>query len=185
MGFDNKKIEQGVRLLIEGIGDDPDREGVVETPARVARMYGQVLNGYHEDPKRHLKLFNDNSDEMVVVTDIPFYSFCEHHIALFHGKLTIAYIPQGKVLGLSKLVRIARVFAKRLQIQERLGTQIADFLEKEVKGLGVAVVIEAEHTCMTIRGVRTPGAVTKTAVLRGAFKENIETRNELYSLIGK
>lgn len=185
MTYNHNKVAEATKLLLEGLGEDPERDGLRETPERVARMYGQVLNGYDENPKHHLKLFEDSSDEMVVVTDIPFYSFCEHHIALFHGKLSIAYIPKGKVIGLSKLVRIARVFAKRLQIQERLGANIADFLEKELSPLGVAVVIEAEHTCMTIRGVRTPGAVTKTAVLRGAFKDNIETRNELYSLIGK
>jgi GTP cyclohydrolase IA len=183
--FDPGKVEKAIKDLLVGLGEDPDRDGLKETPKRVTKMYAQVMNGYDEDPEQHLKLFEDDSDEMVVVKDIPMYSFCEHHMALFHGKMHIAYIPQGKVIGLSKLIRIARVFAKRLQIQERLGKQVADFLVEKLSPLGVAVVIEAEHTCMSLRGVRTPGAVTKTAVLKGAFRDNLETRNEFYSLIGK
>lgn len=183
--FDYEAVSKAVRQLLIALGEDPDRDGLKETPDRVSRMYSKILNGKNENPKQHLKLFESDSDEMVTLTNIPIYSFCEHHMALFHGKISIAYIPQGKVIGISKLVRIARVFAKRLQIQERLTSEIADFLEENLSPLGVAVVIEAEHTCMSIRGVRTPGAKTKTAVLKGSFKDNKETREEFYSLISK
>ena len=175
--FDYNKVKEATRQLLIGLGEDPERDGLKDTPDRVAKMYDKILNGYDEDPKQHLKLFKDDSDEMVVVSNIPIFSYCEHHLALFRGTCAIAYIPQGKVIGLSKLARIARVFAKRLQIQERLTRNIADFLEKELSPLGVAVVIEAEHTCMSLRGVRTPVVLTKRAGLRGAFKNNPETRN--------
>jgi len=181
MSFDQNGVEKAVKELLAALGEDVERDGLKETPSRVARMYKDVLSGYNEDPKKHLKTFDSDSDEMVTVMNVPIYSFCEHHMAVFSGTISIAYIPQGKVIGLSKLVRIARVFAKRLQIQERLTSQIANFLNKELSPLGVAVYIEAEHTCMSLRGVRTPGAVTKTAVLTGLFKDDDKARQEFYS----
>ena len=172
------KVKQATRLLLEGIGDDPDREGLKETPDRVARMYQEILNGYDLDYKNHVKLFTCDSNDMVVVKDIPFYSYCEHHLQLFVGKLSIAYLPKGKVIGLSKLVRIARTFAKRPQIQERLTQQIHEAVQDSIPNEGVAVSIEAEHFCMSIRGVRTPGAKTKTTRLSGLFKEDSKARGE-------
>ena len=168
---DQKKIRTAVKLILEAIGEDPEREGLKETPARVARMYTDVLNGRFLDPKDYEKVFAEKTNNMVIVKDIPIYSFCEHHLALFHGKIHIGYIPQNLVIGISKLVRIARVYAKRVQIQERLTDQIADELHRMLKAKGVMVYIEAEHTCMTIRGVRTPGAKTVTSAIRGAFAD--------------
>lgn len=180
--FDQKKVEEATRLLLEGFGEDLNREGLKETPKRVAKYWKQVLGGYDEDPNQHLKIFNEDAKDMVVV-EAPIYSFCEHHLALFHGKIYIAYIPNGKVIGISKLVRIARVYAKRLQIQERLVKEVADFLEENLSPLGVAVYIKAEHTCMSIRGVRTPGSKTTTTTLRGLFKEDPATRQEFMNYI--
>ena len=179
--YDFEKMEKAATLFIEAVGDDPKRPGLIETPKRVAKFYSQVLNGYDLDAKDHLKVFKEKTRNMVIVRDIPVYSFCEHHIALFHGKISIAYIPDGEVLGLSKLVRIARVFAKKLQIQERLTDEIATFISENVKNLGVAVRIEAEHTCMSIRGVRAQGTTTVTNRLKGAFLENPEVRSEFLS----
>ena len=180
--YDYEKVKQATKLFLEGIGEDVNREGLKETPDRVARMYETVMNGYDIDPKKYLKIFESNTDDMVVVEG-PIYSYCEHHVALFHGKITIAYIPNGKVIGISKLIRIARVYAKRVQIQERLTKQIADFLEENLSPQGIAIHISAEHTCMSIRGVRTPGAKTRTTRLTGLFKTDPATRQEFMSYI--
>lgn len=176
--YDYDKVKQSVRLFLEGIGDDPDRDGLKETPDRVARMYKDILSGYDIDVKQYLKLFDYDSKDMVIVKDIPFYSYCEHHLQLFVGNLSMAYIPDGKVIGLSKLVRIARVFAKRPQIQERLTKQIHDAIALNVPNKGVAVSITAEHFCMSIRGTRVPGSKTTTNKLSGLFFEDEKTRSE-------
>ncbi len=180
--YNFKKMEEAIKLFLVAIGDDSTRDGLKETPKRVAKYWEQILNGYNEDPKKHLKIFKSDTDDMVVV-EAPIYSFCEHHIALFHGKIYIAYIPDGKVIGISKLVRIARVFAKRLQIQERLVKEISDFLAKHLSPQGVAVHIKAEHTCMSIRGVRTPGSKTITTRLTGLFKTDPAARAEFLQYI--
>jgi GTP cyclohydrolase I len=169
-------IEQSVKLLLEAIGDDPEREGLKETPGRVARMYETILNGHEEDPEKHLKMFTSESDDMVIVKDIPFYSFCEHHLVPFFGKMHIGYIPNDKITGLSKLVRMARVYAKRPQVQERLTKQIADALVKHLSS-DVMVYIEAEHMCMSMRGVRSPGTTTVTSAVRGKFLNPIGNKN--------
>ena len=180
-----KKIEEAVRLLLEGIGENPDREGLAETPKRIARMYEEIFSGLEDDPTRHLKLFNESgNEEMVVVRDIPLYSMCEHHLIPFMGKAHIAYIPSaGKVIGLSKLARIVESFAKKPQLQERLTAQIADFLDENLSPQGVAVVIEAEHLCMTMRGARASGAKTRTSALRGTMRSDAKTRAEAISLL--
>ena len=185
--MDMKKIENAVRDILEAIGEDPNREGLLETPSRVAKMYAEVLGGLESDPKQHLKIFNEqNGDEMVVVREIPLYSMCEHHLLPFMGWAHIAYIPKnGKVIGLSKLARIVGDFAKRPQLQERLTCQIADFLEKNLKAQGVAVVIEAEHLCMTMRGARAAGAKTQTSALRGIMKSDARSRGEVMALLSK
>lgn len=181
--FDHFGVQKAIHMLIKALGDDPQRSGVVETPKRVADMYQEILNGYDEvrDIKSLVKLFDEPTgcNGMVVVKDVPFYSFCEHHMMPFFGKISIAYIPaEKKVLGISKLVRIARLFAKQLQVQERLTTQIINAISKYVPNHGVAVRIEAEHMCMSIRGVRTPGAKTVTTRLTGMFFDDPKTRNE-------
>ena len=182
--MDKAKIENAVRDILEAIGEDPDREGLVETPARVARMYEEIFGGLEDNPERHLKLFDEGSDEMVIVRDIPMYSMCEHHLIPFIGKAHIAYIPaDGKVIGLSKLARIVDSFAKRPQLQERLTSQIADFLNDNLHPQGVAVVIEAEHLCMTMRGARASGAQTRTSALRGIMRTDARTRSEALSLL--
>lgn len=177
--MDLKRIENAVKEILIAIGEDPEREGLIETPARVARMYEEVFSGLSEDPVKHIKTFNTGNDEMVVVRDIPLYSMCEHHLLPFVGKAHIAYIPQnGVVIGLSKLARIVNCFARRPQLQERLTANVADFLEKELDALGVAVVIEAEHLCMTMRGIRASGAQTCTSALRGIMRSDSRTRAE-------
>lgn len=183
--MDKEKIERAVRDILEAIGEDPDREGLVETPKRVAAMYEEIFAGISDDPEKYLKVFNESdNDEIVVVRDIPLYSMCEHHLLPFIGKAHIAYIPSdGNVIGLSKLARIVNVYAKRPQLQERLTSQIADFLDKELKPLGVAVVVEAQHLCMTMRGARAAGAVTQTSALRGIAKKDARTRAEIMSLL--
>ena len=184
--MDAQKIEQGVRLILEGVGEDPDREGLRETPARVARMYEEVFAGLTQDPATHFKtLFDEGHQEMVVVKDIPFYSMCEHHLVPFFGVAHIAYIPNenGKVCGLSKLARVLAVFAKRTQVQERLTSQVADTLVEQLDPRGVIVVIEAEHMCMTMRGVKKPGSKTTTSAVRGSFRTSAKTREEALSLI--
>ncbi len=183
--MDKEKIERAVRDILEAIGEDPDREGLKETPKRVANMYEEVFSGLSEDAHMHLKLFNEKgNDEMVIVRDIPLYSMCEHHLLPFVGKAHIAYIPSdGKIIGLSKLARIVNVYAKRPQVQERLTTQIADFLFEELEAKSVAVIIEAEHLCMTMRGIKAAGSQTQTSALRGTVRSDARTRSEVMSLL--
>lgn len=183
--MDKQRIESAVREILLAIGEDPDREGLQETPKRVANMYAEIFSGLEDDPKRHLKIFNESeNDEMVVVRDIPMYSMCEHHLLPFVGKAHIAYIPcDGKVIGLSKLARIVDGFSKKPQIQERLTSQIADFLEENLSPKGIAVVVEAEHLCMTMRGARAAGAKTQTSALRGIMRKDAHTRAEAMSLL--
>lgn len=184
--MDRGKIEQGVRLMLEGIGEDPDRDGLRETPARVARMYEEVFAGLQADPHPLFEtLFDEGHQEMVLVKDIPFYSMCEHHLVPFFGRAHVAYIPgpDGHICGLSKLARLVDVYAKRPQVQERLTSQIADSLVGEVHPVGALVVIEAEHMCMTMRGVKKPGSSTTTSALRGLFESSHATRDEALSLI--
>lgn len=178
------RIEVAVREILLAIGEDPDREGLVETPRRVAEMYGEIFGGLTEDPEQHLKIFTEQHEEMVIVRDIPLYSMCEHHLLPFVGKAHIAYIPgTDKVLGLSKLARIVSCFARRPQLQERLTAQIADFIDRTMKPLGVAVISEAEHLCMTMRGARAAGAVTQTSALRGTMRSDSRTRGEVMALL--
>lgn len=184
--MDRAKIEQGVRLILEGIGEDPGREGLRETPTRVAKMYEEVCAGMQQDPAEHFEMtFDEHHEEMVLVRDIPFYSLCEHHLMPFFGMAHVAYIPavDGRICGLSKLARLVDVFAKRPQVQERLTSQIADTLIEELHPQGAIVVLEAEHLCMSMRGVKKPGARTMTSAVRGAFERSQATRSEALSLI--
>jgi GTP cyclohydrolase I len=182
--MNQEKIAAGVRMILEAIGEDPDREGLRDTAQRVARMYGELFHGLHENPRTHLKVvFDEQHDEMVLVKDVPFYSMCEHHLLPFHGKVHAAYIPSGKVVGLSKIARVIEVFARRPQVQERMTSQIADLLMEELDAQGVGIVVEASHTCMTMRGVQKPGALMVTSAMRGMFKSNQATRNEFLSLV--
>ena len=184
--MDKAKIEEGVRLILEGVGEDPDREGLRETPARVARMYEEVFAGLTEDPARHFAVtFDEHHEEMVLVRDIPFCSMCEHHLVPFYGKAHVAYIPasDGRICGLSKLARLVEAFAKRPQVQERLTSQIADTLIDQLGPQGVIVVLEAEHMCMSMRGVKKPGSQTVTSAVRGVFEKSPATRSEALSLI--
>ena len=183
--FDAEKIEQAVRMILEAIGENPEREGLKETPQRLARLYQEVFSGLHQDPLEHLeKIFSEEHDEMVLVKDIPLYSMCEHHLIPFFGKAHVAYIPKnGNVTGLSKLARVVEGYARRPQLQERLTTQIADGIMEKLKPYGVVVVIEAEHMCMTMRGVRKPGTKTVTSAVRGIFKKNATSRAEAFSII--
>jgi GTP cyclohydrolase IA len=182
---DLDKIERGVRLILEGVGEDTGRAGLQRTPRRVAEMYAELTAGMREDPREHvLALPGDKHDEMVIVKDISFASLCEHHLAPFVGKCHIAYIPkEGRIVGLSKLARLVETFARRLQVQERLTSEIADTLFEGLKPVGVMVVMEAEHTCMTIRGVKKPGAITITSAIRGGFRKDPRTRAEAMALI--
>ena len=182
---DLELIARGVRLILEGIGEDPDRAGLQRTPERVAEMFAELTAGMHEDPQSHvIPLPGDTHDEMVIVKDISIASICEHHLAPFVGRCHIAYIPKnGRILGLSKLARLAETFARRLQVQERLTSQIANTLYEGLKPLGVMVVIEAEHTCMTLRGVKKPGAITVTSCVLGGFRKDPRTRAEAMALI--
>ena len=184
-GVDLEKIERGVRLILEGVGEDAERPGLQRTPRRVAEMYAELTEGMREDPAEHVQaLPGDRHDEMVIVKDIHFASLCEHHLAPFVGKCHIAYIPkEGRIVGLSKLARLVESFARRLQVQERLTSEIADTLFGGLKPVGVMVVMEAEHTCMTIRGVKKPGAVTITSAIRGGFRKDPRTRAEAMALI--
>lgn len=183
--IDREKIAEGVKLLLEGIGEDPDRDGLKLTPERVADFYAELTEGMWQDPRAQIvPLPGDSHDEMVLVKDISIASVCEHHLAPFVGKCHIAYIPKGgRIVGLSKLARIAEIFARRLQVQERLTQQIAHTLFEELKPIGVMVVIEAEHTCMTLRGVKKPGAKTVTSAVLGGFRRDPRTRAEAMSLI--
>ena len=183
--FDAKKIAAGVRMILEGIGEDPDRDGLQKTPERVADFYAELTEGMRQDPQEQIvPLPGDSHDEMVLVKDISIASVCEHHLAPFVGKCHIAYIPKnGRIIGLSKLARIAETFARRLQVQERLTQQIAQTLFDRLSPVGVMVVIEAEHTCMTLRGVKKPGAITITSAVLGGFRKDSRTRSEAMALI--
>ena len=184
---DLPRIEAAVREILAAIGEDPDRDGLLDTPARVARMYAEVFSGLRDDPRAHLQvMFEANHDEMVMVKDIPIYSLCEHHLVPFHGHAHVAYIPgrDGRITGLSKLARLCDGFARRPQVQERLTTQVADALVDALEPRGVLVVMEAEHLCMGMRGVKKPGSITVTSAVRGIFKENASTRAEAMGLIG-
>ena len=181
---DKKKIEEGVLLLLEGIGEDVNREGLKETPARIARMYEEIFAGMDENPKTHLsKTFHVENNEMVLEKDIVFYSMCEHHFMPFYGKAHVAYIPDGKVVGLSKLERTVEVFAKRPQLQEQMTEQIAKALMEDLGAKGAMVMIEAEHMCMTMRGVKKPGSKTVTVVMKGEFKDNEKLQNSFYQMM--
>ena len=183
--MDKEIIQNAVREILIAVGEDPDREGLLETPKRVANMYEEIFAGLTEDPKQHIKLFNEQSnDEMVIVKDIPFYSMCEHHLLPFFGKAHIGYIPSdNKIIGLSKLARIVDNFAKKPQVQERLTSDIADFLNDNLQPKGVAVIMEAEHMCMTMRGARAAGSKTQTSALRGIMRTDAKTRAEVLSLL--
>lgn len=183
--MDKERIQNAVREILIAVGENPDREGLVETPKRVANMYEEIFAGLTEDPKQHIKLFNEQSnDEMVIVKDIPFYSMCEHHLLPFFGKAHIGYIPSdNKIIGLSKLARIVDNFAKKPQVQERLTSDIADFLNNNLQPKGVAVIMEAEHMCMTMRGARAAGSKTQTSALRGIMRTDAKTRAEVLSLL--
>ena len=183
-GVDKKRIEAAVREILLAIGEDPDREGLLATPDRVARMYEELFGGLHSDAKEHVgKVFTEQYDEIVLLKDIPFHSMCEHHMLPFMGTAHIAYLPRGQVLGVSKLTRILSCFALRPQVQERLTNQIAQFIMEKVEARGVAVVMEATHTCMTIRGVKKPGAVMVTSSMLGTFRSDPRSRAEVMSLI--
>jgi GTP cyclohydrolase I len=186
-GTDLRKIERAVRMILEAVGEDPDREGLRETPKRVAKMYDEVFSGLRQDPKQVLKVFPaEGHEEMVLLKDIPFYSMCEHHLLPFAGKAHVCYIPSpGNLSGISKLARIVDVFAKRPQVQERLTGQVADTLMAQLKAQGVLVVFEAEHFCMTMRGVRKAGSRMVTSAVRGAMADSEVTRKEALALIGK
>jgi GTP cyclohydrolase I len=187
MGVDLERLERAVREILFAIGEDPDRDGLLRTPQRVAEMYAEICSGLHEDPSQHLVVtFEANHDEMVLVRDIPLYSICEHHLAPFHGQAHVAYIPgdDGRITGLSKIARLVDGFAKRPQVQERLTTQIADALVEVLQPRGAFVMIEAEHLCMSMRGVRKPGSLTVTSAVRGLFKDSAATRAEVMALIG-
>jgi GTP cyclohydrolase I len=186
--FDRPRIEAAVRGILEAIGEDPQREGLVETPRRIAEMYEELFAGLHHDPRDLLEVGFDDEDhhEMVIVKDVPFYSICEHHLMPFHGVAHVGYIPQGRILGVSKIARLVEILARRPQVQERLTSQIADFLCVDGLGaLGAGVVIEAEHLCMTARGVRKPGSKVVTSATRGIFREDARTRAEFFSLVGR
>jgi GTP cyclohydrolase I len=179
-----QKVEEAVKLLLEGIGEDVTREGLIETPARIAKMFEEIYGGMDEDAQIHLsKTFHVCNNEMVIEKDITFYSMCEHHLLPFYGKAHIAYIPDGRVVGLSKLARTVEVFAKRPQIQEKLTAQIADALMDNLLPKGVIVLIEAEHMCMTMRGIKKPGSKTVTIVSRGDFETNMQRKNEFLQLV--
>ncbi len=183
--MDKKKIEAGVRMILEGLGEDADREGLRETPERIARMYEEIFAGTHEDAALHLqKTFSAFGSDMVLEKDIGFYSTCEHHMMPFYGKAHIAYIPDGRVVGLSKLARTVEVFAKRLQIQEQMTGQIADAIMQHLKPRGVMVAVEAEHMCMTMRGVKKPGSRTLTFSSKGVFAADYRLQEQFFKLLG-
>lgn len=184
MPIDLDRIERAIREIIEAVGEDPHREGLKDTPGRVARMFAELFEGLHSDPKEHLRIgFEAGHDEMVILRDIPFYSVCEHHFMPFHGIAAVGYIPDGRIVGLSKLARLVEGYARRPQLQERLTSQVADALMEALHPDGVAVVIEAEHLCMTQRGVKKPGSRMVTSATRGLFRQNQATRAEFLSLV--
>jgi GTP cyclohydrolase I len=177
-------IQRAVRTILTAIGEDPRREGLRLTPQRVARMYAEMFSGMFEDPGVHLETgFTERYDEMVVLRDIPFYSMCEHHLLPFMGRAHVAYLPKGKVVGISKLARVVELCSRRPQVQERLTSQIADLIMTKLDAKGTGVILEATHTCMTIRGVRKPGSVMVTSAMRGLFKSNLATRTEAINLL--
>ncbi len=183
-GVDHARIEAAVREILLAVGEDPNREGLQETPARVGRMYAEMFSGLHADPRQLLtKTFTQKYDEMVLVRNIEFASMCEHHLLPFMGKAHIAYLPAGRIVGLSKLPRVVEALAHRPQVQERMTEELADLLMEELNPRGVAVILEATHTCMTIRGVRKPDGICTTSAMRGVFRDNQATRNELMALI--
>ena len=183
-GVDHERIQRAVREILSAVGEDPDREGLVDTPARVARMYAELFGGLHEDPRIHLrKFFTEQYDEIVLVRDISFNSMCEHHMLPFMGQAHIGYLPSGRVVGLSKLARVVESVARRPQVQERMTETIANLLMEELEAKGVAVVIEATHTCMTIRGIRKPGSLCVTSAMKGIFRANLSSRSEVMTLI--
>jgi len=185
-GVDTARIEKAVREILAAVGEDLEREGLKRTPERVARMYAELLGGMSQDPKEHSeRVFAEKYDEIVLLRDIPFYSICEHHLMPFIGSAHVAYLPAGRVLGVSKLARVVDCFARRLQVQERLTDQIADFIMDSLNPRGVAVVLEASHSCMTIRGIKKPGSVMVTSSLRGIFKRDPKSRGEIMSLMHK
>ena len=182
--IDTDRITKAVKEILLAVGEDTEREGLKKTPERVAKMYTELLGGMNEDPQKHLRsIFTENYDEIVLLRDVPFYSICEHHLMPFIGSSHVAYLPTGTVLGVSKLARIVDCFARRLQTQERLTYQIADFIMNSLKPRGVAVVIEASHSCMTIRGIKKPGSMMVTSALRGIFRRDPKSRNEVLSLM--
>jgi len=182
--IDQEKVKEGVRLILEGIGEDIHREGLIETPERIAKMYMEIFSGMEEDAALHLdKVFHVKNNEIVIEKDIVFYSVCEHHILPFYGKAHIAYVPDGRVVGLSKIARTVEVYAKRLQLQEQMTAQIADAFMEHLKPQGVMVMIEAEHMCMTMRGIKKPGAKTVTMTTRGIFKDNSDLQNTFYQMV--
>ena len=184
--IDKQRIEAAVREILAAVGEDPKRDGLLDTPGRVARMYAEMFGGLHVEPGRHLrKVFEEQYDEMVLVRDITFHSMCEHHLLPFIGTAHIGYIPRGRVTGLSKLARVVDEVSRRPQVQERMTHTIADLIEKELDAKGVIVVLEAEHTCMTIRGVKKPGALTITSAVRGLLKKDASSRAEAMALINK
>jgi GTP cyclohydrolase IA len=185
-GIDRGRIEKAVREILEAIGEDPDRDGLERTPERVANMYAEIFSGIKDSPDRHLAVtFEAGHDEMVMVKDIPLYSVCEHHLVPFIGKAHVAYIPgeDGRITGLSKLARLVDSLSKRPQVQERLTTQIADEIDSSLQPRGVLVVLEAEHLCMSMRGVRKPGSLTVTSAVRGQFRDSVATRTEAMQFI--
>ncbi|MBA4495608.1 GTP cyclohydrolase I FolE [Paenactinomyces guangxiensis] len=186
MEVDHRKIEEAVRMILEAVGEDPNREGLLDTPKRVARMYQEIFSGLGQDPKEHFSvIFSEDHEELVLVKDIPFFSTCEHHLVPFFGKAHVGYIPRGgRVTGLSKLARAVEAVARRPQLQERITATVADAIMDKLDPHGVIVVVEAEHMCMTMRGVRKPGAKTVTSAVRGVFAKEATTRAEALSLIG-
>ena len=183
---DVAKIEHAARLILEAVGEDPDREGLRDTPARIGRMYAEVFSGLHEDSTEVLStVFTEEYDEIVLVKDIPFYSMCEHHLLPFFGKAHVGYLPRNKIVGISKLARAVEHFAKRPQVQERLTNQIADLISNTLNPRGVAVVLEATHTCMTMRGVKKPGSSVVTSAMRGVIRNSVATRNEVLGLMDR
>lgn len=183
-GVDQPRVERAVREILLAVGEDPDREGLLETPARVARMYAELFSGLHDDPRVHMqKAFTEKYDEIVLVRDISFNSICEHHLLPFMGKAHIGYMPEGRVVGLSKLARVVEVVSRRPQVQERMTETIANLIIDELGARGAAVVVEASHTCMTIRGVRKPGSLCVTSAMKGIFRSNLSSRSEVMALI--
>ncbi|MBE5882867.1 MAG: GTP cyclohydrolase I FolE [Lachnospiraceae bacterium] len=181
---DHEKVKEAVKLLLEGIGEDVNREGLLETPERIARMYEEICGGMEEDAGTHLsKVFTVDNNEIVLEKDIVFYSTCEHHLMPFYGKAHVAYIPNGKVVGLSKLARTVEVYAKRLQIQEQMTGQIADAIMQHIQPQGVMVMLEAEHMCMTMRGIKKPGSKTVSIASRGVFEEDITLQNQFFQML--